>query len=84
MRADGSLETFVETVAYLWFSFTLAVQQRHWRPGLEAPQGLHAAALLQVQQLDQDDRVELQEAAAARPDGASTPAGATSSSRAAM
>lgn len=50
---------------------TLAVQQRDWWSRLEAPQRLHAAALLQVQQLDQDNRVNLQEAAAAgRPNGA--------------
>lgn len=50
---------------------TLAVQQRHRRSRLEAPQRLHAATLLQIQQLDQEDRVDVQEAAAApRPDGA--------------
>lgn len=31
---------------------TLAVQKRYRRPRLEAPQRLHAAALLQIQQLD--------------------------------
>lgn len=44
---------------------TLAVQEGHRRPRLEAPERLHAAALLQIQQVDQDDRVDLQEAVAA-------------------
>ena len=44
---------------------TLAVQQGGGGPGLQPPQGLHAAALLQVQQLDEDDRVDFQQAAAA-------------------
>ena len=57
---------------------TLAVQQRHWRPRLEAPQRLHAAALLQIQQLDQDNRVDLQQAAAAaRPNSTASSSSAT-------
>lgn len=42
---------------------TLGVQQRHRGPWLETPQRLNAVALLQVQQLDQDNRVDLQQAA---------------------
>lgn len=59
------------------FTHTLAVQQRHGGPRLKTPQRLHAAALLQVQQLDQDDRVDIQEAAVAAAD--STGHGAASS-----
>lgn len=50
---------------------TLAMQQRHRGPRLKTPQGLHAAALLQVQQLDQDDRVDVQKAAVAGTDSTS-------------
>lgn len=42
---------------------TLAVQQRDGGPRLETPQRLNAVALLQVQQLYQDNRVDLQQAA---------------------
>lgn len=47
------------------------MQQRHGRTRLKTPQRIHAAALLQVQQLDQDDRVDIQKAAVAGTDGTS-------------
>lgn len=66
---------------------TLGVQERHRRPRLKAPQRLHAAALLQVQQLDQDDRVNLQEAVGAWPNstgGSSATTGSVTASSTAM
>lgn len=55
----------------------MAVQQGHGGPRLKTPQRLHAVALLQVQQLDQDDRVNIQKATVAGTDG--PPGGAASS-----
>lgn len=59
------LQRFAVSCLQASHTHTLAVQQRHGGPRLKAPQRLHAAALLQVQQLDQDDRVDIQEAAVA-------------------
>lgn len=44
---------------------TLAVQESHRRPRLKTPQRLNTAALFQIQQLDEDDRIDVQEAAVA-------------------
>lgn len=41
---------------------TLALEERGRGAGLHPPQWLHMAAVLQVQELDEDDRVDLQEA----------------------
>lgn len=41
---------------------TLALEERGRGAGLHPPQGLHMTAVLQVQELDEDDRVDLQEA----------------------
>lgn len=72
-------------------ALTLAVEQRHRRPRLEAPQRFHTAALLQVQQLDQDDWIDFQKAAAAWPNSTSNgrsrswaPAATTTCSHASM
>ena len=54
---------------------TLVVQQGDRRPWLQPPQRLHAPLLLQVQQLDQDDRVDLQQTAARAAGRPARPAG---------
>lgn len=41
------------------------MEESHRRPRLKTPQRLNTAALFQIQQLDQDDRINVQEAAVA-------------------
>lgn len=81
---DDDDDAMSQSKCIIWHLQTLAVQQRHGGPRLETPQRFNAVALFQVQQLDQDHRVDLQEAAVSWTSGTSGASSSTSYSGIAM